>query len=109
MFILEWSVIVSPGAPVVVINMEIRCRQGEGGLHLLLPDMRMNIRVKLPMEDSIGRDLVNSVFVFGCQFETFFISTGSVVLRQRDLFGNLSDHDSSPPTVQLIQPFKSPA
>lgn len=66
MFILEWSVIVSPGAPVVVINMEIRCRQGEGGLHILLPDMRRNIRVKPPIEEfssGIGRDLVNSVLV----------------------------------------------
>lgn len=79
-----------------------------GGLHLLLPDMRMNIRVKPPIEElssGIGSDLVNSVLVFCCQFETFFNSTGSVVLRQRDLFGNLSDHDSSPPIVQLFQPF----
>lgn len=64
MFILEWSLIVSPGAPVVVINMEIRCKQGEGGLHLLLPDMRMNFRVKPPIEEfssGIGRDSVNTV------------------------------------------------
>lgn len=30
MFVLEWSIIVSLGTLVVVINMEIRCRQPEG-------------------------------------------------------------------------------
>lgn len=35
MFILEWSVIVSPGAPLVVINVEIRWRQQRGWERML--------------------------------------------------------------------------
>lgn len=44
MFILEWSIIVSLGALVVVIKMEIRCRQQGGELCLDSPDKLMNVR-----------------------------------------------------------------